>query len=69
MANSPQESPYDFERLARRLGQYDPQVWRWEPRANDNKPPAKPATPADLIVGFALGAVIGAATLYILFFN
>ena len=38
-------------------------------QANDNKPPIKPATPADLIVGFALGAVIGAATLYILFFR
>jgi len=37
--------------------------------ANDNKPPAKPAAPADLVVGFALGAVIGAAVLYILFFN
>jgi hypothetical protein len=69
MASSPEESPIDFERLARRLGQNNPQAWRWEPRANDNKPPVKPATRADLFVGFALGAVIGAATLYILFFN
>jgi hypothetical protein len=29
----------------------------------------KARPPADLIVGFALGAVIGAATLHILFFN
>jgi hypothetical protein len=59
---------YDFDRLARKLGQNDPAEWRWKPRANDNWP-VKPATPADLIVGFALGAVIGTATLYILFFN
>jgi endo-1,4-beta-D-glucanase Y len=65
----PQQSPYDFDRLARRLGQNDPAAWRWKPRANDNKPTVKPATRADLFVAFALGAVIGAATLYILFFN
>jgi hypothetical protein len=65
---SQQNSNYDFDELARRLGQNDPAEWRWEPRANDNGP-VKPATPADLIVGFALGAVIGAVTLYILFFN
>jgi hypothetical protein len=60
---------FELDKLARELGQKDPAAWRWEPRANDNKPPAKPATAADLIVGFALGAVIGAAVLYILFFN
>jgi hypothetical protein len=48
-----EQSPYDFERLARRLGQNDPAAWRWEPRANDNRP--TPPTRADLFVGFALG--------------
>jgi hypothetical protein len=37
--------------------------------ANDDKPPVKSATRADLVVGFVLGSVIGAATLYSLFFN
>jgi len=60
-----QNSNYDFDELARRLGQNDPTEWRWKPRANDNEP-AKPAMPADLFLRFPLGAVIGAATLYIL---
>jgi hypothetical protein len=59
---------YDFEALARKLGQNDPTEWRWKPRANDNGP-VKSATRADLFVGFALGAIIGAATLYVLFFG
>jgi len=64
-----QEKPdYDFDELARRLGQNDPAAWRWVPRANDNRP-VKPASRADLFVSFALGAVIGAAALYLLFFN
>ena len=67
-SNNEHGPDYDFEALARKLGQNDPAAWRWMPRGNDNQP-VKPATPADLIVGFALGAVIGAATLYLLFFG
>ena len=59
---------YDFEQLARRLGQNDPTEWRGKPGANDNVA-AKPATPADVVVGFVLGSVLGAAAIYILFFN
>jgi hypothetical protein len=63
-----QKPEFDFDKLVRRFGQNDPNEWRWKPRANDNQP-VKPAAPVDLLVGFALGAVIGGLTLYLLFFS
>ena len=65
---SGQQHDYDFDELARKVGQNDPNQWRWKPRANDNAP-TKAATPADLFVLFVLGAVIGATALHILFFD
>jgi len=59
---------YDFDELARKLGQNDPQAWRWEPGANDNGR-VKPAMRANLFLQFALGTFIVAATLFILFFS
>lgn len=64
----PEKPDYDLDQLAQKLGQNDPTEWRWKPRANDNGP-VKPPSRADVFVGFALGAVIGAAAIYILFFG
>ncbi len=59
---------YDFEWLARRLGQNDLNEWRLTPRDNDNEP-ATPAPRSDLFLSLALVAVIGATTLCILVFG
>jgi hypothetical protein len=47
MSSERQSHNYDFEKLARQLGQNDPAAWRWKPRANDNRP-VKPPSRADL---------------------
>lgn len=31
--------PNAFAEIARRIGQGDPQAWRWKPPANENAPP------------------------------
>ena len=59
---------YDFEWIARRLGQNDLKKWRLTPRDNVNEP-ATPAPHSDLFLSLALVAVIGATTLCILVFG
>jgi hypothetical protein len=66
MSSERQSHNYDFEKLARQLGQNDPAAWRWKPRANDNRP-VKPPSRADLFLAFTIGALLGAVVLVYLF--
>jgi hypothetical protein len=66
MGGDKKSHDYDFDRLARRLGQDDPAEWRWKQRANDNVP-VKPPSRADLFLAFTIGALLGAVVLVYLF--
>jgi hypothetical protein len=59
----PWQRPEDFERLARQLGQNDPQEWRWKGRANDNAPPTTPASRGTLFLAFVGGSLLAAAVI------
>lgn len=54
MGDHKKRHDYDFDRLARQLGQDDPAEWRWKQRANDSVP-VKPPSRADLFLAFTVG--------------
>ena len=60
-----EQNPHDFERLARRLGQNDPQQWRWKPADNDDK--LEPASRGTLFLAFTVGSLLAAVVITWLF--
>jgi hypothetical protein len=62
---SDEPSPYDFEKLARKLGQSDPQALRWAPRDNDHGP--EPASRGTLFLAFVVGSLLAAVVIVWLF--